>query len=47
MSKGVTTAAHRPIATKDDNPNLPRSPEEIAEAARGAYAAGAAVGAPA
>ncbi len=44
MSKAVITAALTgPIATKEDNPHLPTSPEEIAEAARGAYEAGAAV----
>jgi 3-keto-5-aminohexanoate cleavage enzyme len=44
VSKAVITAALTgPIATKDDNPHLPTTPEEIAEAARGAYAAGAAV----
>ena len=44
MSKAVVTAALTgPIATKADNPNLPTTPEEIAEAARGAYEAGAAV----
>ena len=44
MSPAVVTAALTgPIATKADNPNLPTSPAEIAEAARGAYEAGAAV----
>lgn len=44
MSKAVITAALTgPIATKRDNPHLPTSPEEIAEAARGSYEAGAAV----
>jgi 3-keto-5-aminohexanoate cleavage enzyme len=44
MTKAVVTAALTgPIATKADNPNLPTSPEEIAEAARGAFEAGAAV----
>jgi 3-keto-5-aminohexanoate cleavage enzyme len=44
MSSAVITAALTgPIAMKEDNPNLPTSPEEIAEAARGAYDAGAAV----
>jgi len=44
VSKAVITAALTgPIATKADNPHLPTSPEEIAEAARGAYDAGAAV----
>jgi 3-keto-5-aminohexanoate cleavage enzyme len=39
----VTCALTGPIATKADNPNLPTTPEEIAEAARGAHEAGAAV----
>src|SRR4051794_16427972 len=39
----ITCALTGPIATKDDNPNLPTTPEEIAEAARGAYETGAAV----
>jgi 3-keto-5-aminohexanoate cleavage enzyme len=44
MSSAVITCALTgPIATKDDNPNLPTSPEEIADAACGAYEAGAAV----
>lgn len=44
MSKAVVTAALTgPIATKADNPNLPTTPEEIAESARGAAEAGAAV----
>jgi 3-keto-5-aminohexanoate cleavage enzyme len=44
MSSALLTAALTgPIATKADNPNLPTSPEEIAAAAREAYAAGAAV----
>jgi len=44
MSKAVITAALTgPIATKDDNPNLPTTPEEIAAAAKGAHDAGAAV----
>lgn len=44
MTSAVITAALTgPIATKDDNPNLPTTPEEIAEAARGAHEAGAAV----
>ncbi len=44
MSSAVITAALTgPIATKDDNPNLPTTPEEIAAAAAGAHAAGAAV----
>jgi len=44
MTKAVITAALTgPIATKADNPALPITPAEIAEAARGAYEAGAAV----
>lgn len=44
MSSAVVTCALTgPIATKADNPNLPTTPEEIAEAARGAHEAGAAV----
>lgn len=44
MSSAVITCALTgPIATKGDNPNLPTTPEEIAEAARGAHEAGAAV----
>ncbi len=44
MSSAVITAALTgPIATKADNPALPTSPEEIAAAAAGAHAAGAAV----
>jgi 3-keto-5-aminohexanoate cleavage enzyme len=44
MSTAVITAALTgPIATKADNPELPTSPEEIAAAAAGAHAAGAAV----
>jgi 3-keto-5-aminohexanoate cleavage enzyme len=39
----VTAALTGPIATKADNPALPTSPEEIAEAARGAWEAGAAI----
>ena len=44
MSGAIITAALTgPIATKADNPALPTSPEEIAEAARGASAAGASI----
>lgn len=44
MSSAVITCAITgPIATKDDNPHLPITPEEIAESARGAHEAGAAV----
>ncbi len=39
----VTAALTGPIATKADNPNLPTTPEEIADAAAGAHASGAAV----
>jgi uncharacterized protein (DUF849 family) len=44
MSRAVLTAALTgPIATKNDNPHLPTTPEEIAEQAQAAHAAGAAV----
>ena len=44
MSTAVITAALTgPIATKDDNPNLPTTPEEIAAEAAAAAEAGAAV----
>jgi 3-keto-5-aminohexanoate cleavage enzyme len=44
MSSAVITAALTgPIATKSDNPHLPTTPEEIAVAAAGAHAAGAAI----
>ena len=39
----ITAALTGPIATKADNPALPTSPEEIADAAREAWEAGAAV----
>jgi uncharacterized protein (DUF849 family) len=39
----VTAALTGPIATKADNPALPTSPEEIADAAVGAWEAGAAI----
>lgn len=39
----ITAALTGPIASKADNPNLPTTPEEIALAAAGAYAAGATV----
>jgi uncharacterized protein (DUF849 family) len=39
----ITAALTGPIATKADNPDLPTTPEEIADAARGAHAAGAAI----
>ncbi|MGZ4274954.1 MAG: 3-keto-5-aminohexanoate cleavage protein [Solirubrobacteraceae bacterium] len=44
MSTAIITAALTgPIATKADNPALPTSPEEIADAAVGAWEAGAAI----
>jgi uncharacterized protein (DUF849 family) len=39
----ITAALTGPIASKQDNPDLPTTPEEIAESALGAYEAGAAV----
>jgi len=39
----ITAALTGPIGTKADNPNLPTSPEEIAEAGKAAADAGAAV----
>jgi 3-keto-5-aminohexanoate cleavage enzyme len=39
----ITAALTGPIATKADNPALPGSPAEVAESARGAFEAGAAV----
>ena len=39
----ITCAITGPIATTDDNPHLPVTPEAIAESARGAHEAGAAV----
>lgn len=39
----LTAALTGPIATKAESPALPTSPQEIAEAARGAWEAGAAV----
>jgi 3-keto-5-aminohexanoate cleavage enzyme len=39
----ITAALTGPIATKDDNPHLPTTPEEIAASAQGAHEAGAAV----
>ena len=39
----ITAALTGPIATKADNPALPTSPEEIGDAARGAWDAGAAI----
>ncbi len=43
MGVVVTVAPTGPIATKADNPHLPTSPEEIAEAVADAYRAGASV----
>jgi 3-keto-5-aminohexanoate cleavage enzyme len=39
----ITAALTGPVATKADNPGLPGSPVEIAQSARAAYEAGAAV----
>jgi 3-keto-5-aminohexanoate cleavage enzyme len=39
----VTAALTGPIATKQDNPNLPTTPEEIAASARDAWEKGAAI----
>jgi 3-keto-5-aminohexanoate cleavage enzyme len=39
----ITAALTGGTATKDDNPHLPTSPEEIAAAAKGAWEAGAAI----
>jgi 3-keto-5-aminohexanoate cleavage enzyme len=43
MSVAITVAPTGPIATKADNPSLPTTPEEIAEAVAAAYQAGASV----
>jgi 3-keto-5-aminohexanoate cleavage enzyme len=44
MDKAIITAALTgPIARKTDNPAVPATPEEIAESAKGAYEAGAAI----
>jgi 3-keto-5-aminohexanoate cleavage enzyme len=43
MGVVLTVATTGPIATKADNPDLPTSPEEIAEAVHGAYLEGASV----
>lgn len=43
MSTVITIAPTGPIATKADNPHLPTSPEEIAEAVVDGYHAGASV----
>jgi 3-keto-5-aminohexanoate cleavage enzyme len=39
----ITAALTGPVATKADNPAMPGTPAEIAESAKGAYEAGAAV----
>src|SRR5665648_77261 len=39
----ITAALTGPIAAKEDNPALPTTPAEIAESAKGAYEAGAAI----
>jgi len=43
MNPIITASLTGPAATKKDTPAMPGSPEEIAEAAKGAYEAGAAV----
>ena len=44
MDKVIITAALTgPIARKTDNPAVPSTPEEVAESAKGAYEAGAAI----
>ena len=43
MNPIITASLTGPAATKKDNPALPGSPAEIAESAKGAYEAGAAV----
>lgn len=43
MTAIITVATTGPIATKSDNPALPTSPEEIAEAVHEAYKVGAAI----
>lgn len=43
MGVVITVAPTGPIATKADNPHLPTSPEEIADAVEDAYRAGASV----
>lgn len=43
MAVVITVAPTGPIATKADNPHLPTSPHEIADAVHDAYKAGAAV----
>ena len=43
MSVIITVATTGPVATKNDNPSLPTSPEEISKEVAQAYAEGAAV----
>ena len=43
MNPIITAALNGPIATREHNPALPESPADIAESAKGVYAAGAAV----
>lgn len=43
MTAILTVATTGPIATKADNPNLPTTPEEIADAVEAGYRAGAAI----
>jgi 3-keto-5-aminohexanoate cleavage enzyme len=43
MNPIITASLTGPAATKKDTPAMPSSPEEIAESAKGAYEAGAAV----
>ena len=43
MNPIITASLTGPAATKKDSPAMPGSPEEIAESAKGAYEAGAAV----
>jgi uncharacterized protein (DUF849 family) len=43
MNPIITASLTGPAATSKDTPAMPRNPEEIAEAAKGAYEAGAAV----
>ncbi|MGW4336031.1 3-keto-5-aminohexanoate cleavage protein [Rhodococcus koreensis] len=43
MSVAITVAPTGPIATKADNPHLPTTPEEIADAVDAGYRAGASV----
>ena len=43
MNPIITASLTGPAATSKDTPAMPRTPEEIAESAKGAYEAGAAV----